>query len=52
MAGLDPATHAARHHRPMRRGSVTSRPRWRLSNRVGGRIKSGHDDMLLVEGMF
>jgi hypothetical protein len=47
MAGRDPATYAAPHHRPM---SVCTVPPLRcqlLTSRVGGRIKSGHDDIVL-----
>jgi hypothetical protein len=43
MAGLDPATHAVPHHRLMCFGIVVTRRRQRLTNRVGGRVKPGHD---------
>jgi hypothetical protein len=43
MAGLDPATHAVPHHLPLCSGMVPSGCRQRMTNRVGGRIKSGHD---------
>jgi hypothetical protein len=44
MAGLDPATHAVPHHRLICFGTVGLRRHQRLTNRVGGRIKSSHDD--------
>ncbi len=47
MAGLDPATHSAPHHRAMCFGTVLSGWSLRLTNRVGGRVKPGHDDMEL-----
>jgi hypothetical protein len=47
MAGLDPATRAAPHHRAMCSGTVPSRCHQRLKNRVGGRIESGHDGIVV-----
>jgi len=47
MAGLDPATHAAPHHWPMSGGIALSRRHQRLTNGVGGRIKSGHDGIIV-----
>jgi hypothetical protein len=50
MAGRVPATHAAPHHRPMCLGAAPDWRDQRLTNRVGGRIKSGHDDVLSILG--